>query len=82
MGKLRFHEILELGTSDTNRATGCGDERAAGRRKDVPLLAICDDEPLTIQFHVEGCASLSKGCLQFRPIEALVFTLGALAGDV
>lgn len=78
IGKLRFHEILEVGTSDTGR----GDERAAGRRKDVALVAVRDDKPLTTQFYVEGCASFADGCLERRSIEVLVFTLRTLARDV
>ncbi|MGJ7043656.1 hypothetical protein J2Y63_006942 [Shinella sp. BE166] len=50
MDKLRFHEILELGTSNSGRTAGGGNELAAGRRKDQPLVAIRDNEPLTIQF--------------------------------
>lgn len=45
MGKLRFHEILELGTSDTDRATGRGDERAAGRSLGFHARHACGRRP-------------------------------------
>ncbi len=82
MGKLRFHEILELDTADADRSIGSRDERAAGCRENGSLVALCDTEALAIQFRAKGCAPVGEGCPERRSIEVMDFSLRTFPGNV
>lgn len=82
MGDFLLDEFLELGSADTSRSAGRGDECTGGGDEDRPLVAVLDPEALPTQFRVKGCASLREGLPQLRAVEVRGLALGAFARHV
>lgn len=82
MGAFLLDEFQELGSADTSRSAGRGDECPGGGDEDRPPIPVRDKEALPPQFHVKGCASRGEGMPQRSAVKVHGLTLGTFAGQV
>lgn len=82
MGDFLLDEFQELGSADTSRSAGRGDECTGGGDKDRSLVAVLDPEALPTQFRVKGCASRREGLPQLGAVEVRGLALGSFARHV